>query len=62
MGRTGFEPAALGLKVPLNKLKRTAANGNTLQIAQIIVATRCSQLQRVETSLFAHCTPTLLPA
>jgi hypothetical protein len=54
MGRAGFEPATLRIKVPLDKLKRTARNGKTLQLAQIAAATNCREMQVVETSLYAH--------
>jgi hypothetical protein len=60
MGRAGIEPATLGLKVRLDKLRRSAANGNVLKIARFMVATNCSEMQRAETSLYAHCTPTAL--
>jgi hypothetical protein len=38
MGRAGFEPATLGSKVQLNKLKRAALERKILQIAQLQVA------------------------
>ena len=61
MGRAGIEPATLGLKVRLNKLQRTAAAGNVLQVARIVVATNCSEMQLTETSLYAHLYAHLLP-
>jgi hypothetical protein len=54
MGRAGIEPATLGLKVRLNKLQRTATDGNVLQRVGIVSATNCSKLQVAETSLYAH--------
>ena len=41
-------------------LKRTAQNGKTLQLVQIAAATNCSEMQVVETSLYAHCAPQLV--
>jgi hypothetical protein len=45
MGRAGIEPATLGLKVRPKKLRRTATNGNFLQLARIETATNCSEMR-----------------
>jgi hypothetical protein len=54
MGRAGFEPATLGLKVRLDKLQEAAANGKMLQIEQFFVSTNCNEMRPAETSLYAH--------
>ena len=54
MGRTGIEPATLGLKVRLNKLQRTEGNGNVLHVVGFDYAASGSKMQVTETNLFAH--------
>jgi len=50
MGREGFEPSTLGLRVRLNDLQCRAANRNCLQIGRFQAATNCKELHRAETS------------
>jgi hypothetical protein len=61
MGRAGIEPATLGLKVRNRELRRTAGNGNVLQLVRIGAATNCSEMQDLETNLYAHSYARILP-
>ena len=54
MGRVGFEPTTLGLKVQANELKRGSTDGNALQIDDFWFATECTKWRCPETSLYAH--------
>jgi hypothetical protein len=54
MGRAGIEPATLGLKVRKGEPRRTAANRNILHPVRIATATNCSEMQGVETTVYAH--------
>jgi hypothetical protein len=58
MGRAGFEPATLGLKVRLGDLQRAARNGKILQVGAFSHATNCYKLPTAETSPYAHGTRT----
>jgi hypothetical protein len=54
MGRAGFEPATLGLKVLPLKVHLAASNGKALQIYRNVVAASRARSQPAETSLYAH--------
>ena len=54
LGREGFEPSTLGLKVRSSELQRIAENGKRLQNAPFLTPTRCSESPPTETSLYAH--------
>jgi N-acyl-D-aspartate/D-glutamate deacylase len=54
MGRAGFEPATLGLKVQPNELQLAAQARKVLHVAQIAVAVSCAKQQVAEASLYAR--------
>jgi len=54
MGRVGIELTTFGLKVRANEPRRSEANGNVLHRAQIETETSCSEMQGVETNLYAR--------
>src|SRR5688500_16787187 len=54
MGHAGFEPATLGLKVRLNKLKVAAPDRMTLQTGRCHTATSRGETHRSDTSPYAH--------
>jgi len=54
MGRAGFEPATLRLKVRPKKLRPSARSWNSLQIARVVVAANCNERCHVETSVYAR--------
>ena len=49
MGRVGFEPTTLGLKVLPRRLKVDAVAGSCLQVARRSTAAKCTELQVTET-------------
>ena len=53
-GPGGTRTHALEIKVRPNELRRTAGNGNVLQLARIGTATNCSEMRDVETTLYAR--------
>jgi hypothetical protein len=54
LGREGFGPSTLGLRVRPNELQRGTTNGNSLQVAHFQAATSCDQMRPGETSPYAH--------
>ena len=54
MGPEGIEPATLGLRVRINKLKRAASKRKLLYLPPFCLATSCSEMQPTETSLDAN--------
>src|SRR5438552_12627571 len=58
MGRAGFEPATLGLKVQLDELRADARPRNVQQITEVSAAMCCGGLWPAETSLYARRTRT----
>jgi hypothetical protein len=54
MGRSGIEPATLGLKVQASELRQVPSERNILQIQLIRSTANCSKQRVVENILYAH--------
>jgi hypothetical protein len=54
MGREGFEPSTLGLRVQLCRLQQGAPSSGCLKTSGMESATNYAEPQQMETSLYAH--------
>jgi hypothetical protein len=54
MGREGFEPSTLGLRVHPNEPQKGTRNGNVLQIWLSLIAASCNEMLPAEPSLYAQ--------